>query len=104
MTDRIEWPATMTDMDTKDMETVTEQMYCTKNPWQPPPPPPSQLDSLGLSAPVSLHIVCQLSLAIPTPLLQGGFLNLNILIVPDHDGGRPIEENACILITHWVYL
>jgi hypothetical protein len=25
-------------------------------------------------------------------------------IVPDHDGGRPIEVNACILITHMVYL
>jgi hypothetical protein len=24
--------------------------------------------------------------------------------VPDHDGGRPIEVNACILITHMVYL
>jgi hypothetical protein len=26
------------------------------------------------------------------------------LTVPDHDGGRPIEVNACILITHMVYL
>jgi hypothetical protein len=26
------------------------------------------------------------------------------LLVPDHDGGRPIEVNACILITHMVYL
>jgi hypothetical protein len=26
------------------------------------------------------------------------------MIVPDHDGGRPIEVNACILITHMVYL
>jgi hypothetical protein len=25
-------------------------------------------------------------------------------IVPDHEGGRPIEVNACILITHMVYL
>jgi hypothetical protein len=25
-------------------------------------------------------------------------------LVPDHDGGRPIEVNACILITHMVYL
>jgi hypothetical protein len=25
-------------------------------------------------------------------------------IVPDHDGGRPMEVNACILITHMVYL
>ncbi len=24
------------------------------------------------------------------------------IIVPDHDGGRPIEVNACILITHRV--
>ncbi len=24
--------------------------------------------------------------------------------VPDHNGGRPIEVNACILITHMVYL
>ncbi len=24
--------------------------------------------------------------------------------VPDHDGGRPMEVNACILITHMVYL
>jgi hypothetical protein len=24
--------------------------------------------------------------------------------VPDHEGGRPIEVNACILITHMVYL
>ncbi len=28
----------------------------------------------------------------------------NILSVPDHDGGRPMEVNACILITHMVYL
>ncbi len=27
-----------------------------------------------------------------------------LLAVPDHDGGRPIEVNACILITHMVYL
>jgi hypothetical protein len=27
-----------------------------------------------------------------------------ISIVPDHDGGRPTEVNACILITHMVYL
>jgi hypothetical protein len=26
------------------------------------------------------------------------------IIVPDHDGGRPTEVNACILITHMVYL
>jgi hypothetical protein len=26
------------------------------------------------------------------------------VVVPDHDGGRPIEVNACILITHMVYL
>ncbi len=26
------------------------------------------------------------------------------ICVPDHDGGRPIEVNACILITHMVYL
>ncbi len=25
-------------------------------------------------------------------------------VVPDHDGGRPMEVNACILITHMVYL
>ncbi len=24
-------------------------------------------------------------------------------VVPDHDGGRPTEVNACILITHMVY-
>jgi hypothetical protein len=24
--------------------------------------------------------------------------------VPDHDGGRPMEAKACILITHMVYL
>jgi hypothetical protein len=24
--------------------------------------------------------------------------------VPDHDGGRPMEVNACILITHMFYL
>jgi hypothetical protein len=24
--------------------------------------------------------------------------------VPDHDGGWPMEVNACILITHMVYL
>jgi hypothetical protein len=28
----------------------------------------------------------------------------SMLSVPDHDGGRPIEVNACILITHMVYL
>jgi hypothetical protein len=26
------------------------------------------------------------------------------ITVPDHDGGRPTEINACILITHMVYL
>jgi hypothetical protein len=26
------------------------------------------------------------------------------LTVPDHNGGRPIEVNACILIIHMVYL
>ncbi len=26
------------------------------------------------------------------------------LSVPDHNEGRPIEVNACILITHMVYL
>jgi hypothetical protein len=26
------------------------------------------------------------------------------IVVPDHDGGRPMEVNACILITHMVYL
>jgi hypothetical protein len=26
------------------------------------------------------------------------------ILVPDHDGGRPIKVNACILITHMVYL
>ncbi len=25
-------------------------------------------------------------------------------IIPDHDGGRPMEVNACILTTHMVYL
>ncbi len=30
--------------------------------------------------------------------------NVFILSVPDHDRGRPIEVNACILITHMVYL
>ncbi len=28
----------------------------------------------------------------------------NIIVVPDHDGGRPMEVNACILITNMVYL
>ncbi len=31
-------------------------------------------------------------------------LFVNNVNVPDHDGGRPIEVNACILITHMVYL
>jgi hypothetical protein len=26
------------------------------------------------------------------------------VVVPDHDGGRPMEVNACILTTHMVYL
>jgi hypothetical protein len=26
------------------------------------------------------------------------------MIVPDQDGGQPMEVNACILITHIVYL
>jgi hypothetical protein len=30
--------------------------------------------------------------------------NVHTVLVPDHDGGRPIEVNACILITHMVYL
>ncbi len=29
---------------------------------------------------------------------------MDIGSVPDHDGGRPTEVNACILITHMVYL
>ncbi len=35
--------------------------------------------------------------------LSTNFLYL-FFIVPDHDGGRPMEVNACILITHMVYL
>jgi hypothetical protein len=27
-----------------------------------------------------------------------------VVLVPDHDGGRPMEVNACILITHMVHL
>jgi hypothetical protein len=27
-----------------------------------------------------------------------------IIVFPDHDGGRPMEVNACILTTHMVYL
>jgi hypothetical protein len=29
---------------------------------------------------------------------------LEEVTVPDHDGGWPMEVNACILITHMVYL
>jgi hypothetical protein len=29
---------------------------------------------------------------------------LDVEPVPDHDGGRPMEVNACILTTHMVYL
>jgi hypothetical protein len=32
------------------------------------------------------------------------YIFLSLISVPDHDGGRPIEVNACILITHMVYL
>jgi hypothetical protein len=30
--------------------------------------------------------------------------SIPFVFVPDHDGGRPMEVNACILITHMVYL
>jgi hypothetical protein len=29
---------------------------------------------------------------------------ITVLIVPNHNGGQPMEVNACILITHMVYL
>ncbi len=29
---------------------------------------------------------------------------VQVKCVPEHDGGRPMEVNACILITHMVYL
>ncbi len=32
------------------------------------------------------------------------FLLSKVPTVPDHDGGRPMEVNACILIAHMVYL
>ncbi len=32
------------------------------------------------------------------------YVDKNNLNVPDHDRGRPMEVNACILITHMVYL
>jgi hypothetical protein len=31
-------------------------------------------------------------------------ISIFFVTVPDHDGGRPMEVNACILITHMVYL
>ncbi len=40
---------------------------------------------------------------ITTGLILSSFLTLEFT-VPDHDGGRPMEVNACILITHMVYL
>jgi hypothetical protein len=36
--------------------------------------------------------------------ITNGFTVQNKLNVPDHDGGRPMEVNACILTTHMVYL
>ncbi len=37
--------------------------------------------------------------------LLGMYLDEHLTVsVPDHDGGRPMEVNACILITHMVYL
>jgi hypothetical protein len=36
-------------------------------------------------------------------LALGEYLQ-TVIRVPDHDGGRPMEVNACILITHMVYL
>ncbi len=39
--------------------------------------------------------------------IQGAFQlrkSVAVTSVPDHDGGRPIEVNTCILITHMVYL
>ncbi len=40
----------------------------------------------------------------PQRLLRWPLRLRQVVIVPDHDGGRPIEVNACILITHMVYL
>jgi hypothetical protein len=34
----------------------------------------------------------------------GAFQGTRTIPVHDHDGGRPIEVNECILITHMVYL
>jgi hypothetical protein len=45
------------------------------------------------------------SIYIVTKLYYFGFSIQTLLFaVPDHDGGRPMEVNACILTTHMVYL
>jgi hypothetical protein len=40
----------------------------------------------------------------PVSLMSESFVAGSDIGVPDHDGGRPMEVNACILITHMVYL
>ncbi len=55
-------------------------------------------DTVALKkVPSFLHVS---HLSAPTPYRS----ILRTLSVPDHDGGRPIEVNICILITHMVYL
>ncbi len=49
---------------------------------------------------LKLHVV-------PLPCYDHAVAVILMVNVPDHDGGRPIEVNACmysILITHMVYL
>jgi hypothetical protein len=54
--------------------------YCTQH-----PPPPHPGFTHLFSAMNAIWVVLDIS-------------------VPDHDGGRPKQTNACILITHMVYL
>jgi hypothetical protein len=58
---------------------------------------------LKIIKPEALHVRPQ-----PMQICQKTELNsrwtVPLVIVPDHDGGRPMEVNACILITHMVYL
>jgi hypothetical protein len=47
------------------------------------------------------RLIC-CSLLMNSPIIDG--YTLIWCSVPDHDGGRPMEVNACILTTHMVYL
>ncbi len=59
----------------------------------------------------TVHTWAQIQHWLPNILPENSYMDVFIHAlqppvagVPDHDGGRQMEVNACILITHMVYL